>query len=49
VLESPTVVVGKAHERLDPDGTVVDAETRDQLEAIVAGLAGQALALPIAA
>jgi chromate reductase len=47
VLESPAVVVGKAHERIDSDGAVIHAETRDQLEAIVSDLVEHAL--PVAA
>jgi chromate reductase len=49
VLESPTLVVAKAHERLDADGRLIHADTTDQLQALVADLADHALALPAAA
>jgi chromate reductase len=49
VLESPTVMVGKSHERLDADGSLTHPETSDQLQALVAELVGHAMALPVAA
>jgi chromate reductase len=49
VLEASAVVVGKAAERFDAAGTLVDEDTRSQLIAIVAELAADARPLQAAA